>query len=283
MTLSYLNVLGIDRFPVVATLVCAALAYAVFFCGAGVANRRRRHGAVAERAARRSEQRRANPNLLATLSDYISLICAGAGLALALSAACHRWGAFAARGYALPAPLGLCLGIASAALGQVTVLSYHYGRHAWGWFGASTRRGDTVVIQRHPGAVDFGEELRRHASCAELIVLVSYLTVTWMCRLLPARYYVLVPAGGSRDPSGNGSRFVPSWALFTGDLHGLASGLAFVDWGHVLQQLVCVDFFMHVVHVTEHRLAFIYKRTHKPHHQWIKPNLFSAFNASVSR
>ena len=74
---------------------------------------------------------------------------------------------------------------------------------------------------------------------------------------------------------------MPSWALFAGDVRGLAAGLAHVDWGHVLQQLVCVDFFMYVVHVTEHRLAFIYKRTHKPHHRWTNPNLFSAFNASV--
>ena len=288
---SYLEtVLGIDQFPVVATLVCAAAAYAVFFCGAGVASRRRRHSAIAERrakgksasaraaatAARRPEQRR-NPNRLATLSDYVSLICAGAGLALALGAAIRRWGAFAAGGYAYAAPLGLCLGITCAALGQAAVLSYHYARHAWGWFWASAaaKRGDAVVIQRHPAVVNFGKELRHHATCIELTVLVSYLAVTWMCHLMPASYYVLVPAGGT------GGEFVPSWAWFTGDLRGLAAGLAQVDWGHVLQQLVCVDFFMYVVHVTEHRLAFIYKRTHKPHHRWTNPNMFSAFNASV--
>ena len=89
-----------------------------------------------------------------------------------------------------------------------------------------------------------------HLSQPEGFVLLGlYLSGTWMFRLMPVSYYSF--EGG-------------------------------VDWTLVLVQLLLQDAMQTLMHFAEHKIsAEIYRRTHKPHHRFLNPRLFDAFNGST--
>jgi sterol desaturase/sphingolipid hydroxylase (fatty acid hydroxylase superfamily) len=49
----------------------------------------------------------------------------------------------------------------------------------------------------------------------------------------------------------------------------------------VVAQLVSVDFFQTLMHIAEHKVSpAVYQASHKPHHRFLNPKLFDAFDGS---
>ncbi len=55
-----------------------------------------------------------------------------------------------------------------------------------------------------------------------------------------------------------------------------------VDWLAVAAQLVVVDALQYVAHRVEHRLGWLYRAVHKPHHRVTEPTLLDAYSGSVA-
>uniref|UniRef100_A0A7S2EFZ8 Fatty acid hydroxylase domain-containing protein n=1 Tax=Trieres chinensis TaxID=1514140 RepID=A0A7S2EFZ8_TRICV len=146
-----------------------------------------------------------------------------------------------------PKPLGLTLGILAVAVGQVFVLLF-FGMYR---SGILTNRSEPASIQR-AGArpYDFSEGMATHLSQPEgFVLLVAYLSVTWMYDLMPKSYY-----------------------SFEGT----------IQWPELAACLVLQDGVQYVMHRLEHVVsAELYKRSHKPHHRFTNPRLFDAFNGSL--
>eukprot|EP00940_MAST-03C_sp_MAST-3C-sp2_P001362 g1362.t1 len=135
----------------------------------------------------------------------------------------------------------------------VFLVGFHYARHRWGVFGASGN-----VIQTEKPHLDFSQELVAHATRWEgIALLLPYLCLTWMLRMMPQSYYDLT----------NESACVSFFGLF--------------DPTHVFLQLISVDFFMYLAHITEHRLGWLYRKGHKKHHKWTNPRLFDAYSGHI--
>ncbi len=54
-----------------------------------------------------------------------------------------------------------------------------------------------------------------------------------------------------------------------------------VNWLDVFAQFLVVDFMTFLNHVIEHNFPRFYKISHKPHHVFINPKLYNAFNGSI--
>ena len=94
----------------------------------------------------------------------------------------------------------------------------------------------------------FSEGLITHLGQPEGFVLLgSYLSATWMLRVMPDSYYNF--EGG-------------------------------IQWGRVFLQLLITDAAQYGMHLVEHQFAKLYKQSHKPHHRFTNPRLFDAFNGS---
>lgn len=142
-----------------------------------------------------------------------------------------------------PDPLGLCLGLLSVAVGQLCVAVYHFVHLHFG--------RPTPIQKEGMQQYNFVEGLWTHLAQVEGFVLLgSYLSGTWMFRLMPPSYYVL---------EGN----VNPW--------------------HVAAQLLIMDCVQTFAHLAEHKVsAEVYKASHKPHHRFLNPRLFDAFNGSLT-
>merc|ERR1712046_148181 len=53
-----------------------------------------------------------------------------------------------------------------------------------------------------------------------------------------------------------------------------------IQWHYVGLQLLLTDATQFAMHCIEHQFASFYKKSHKPHHRFINPRLFDAFNGS---
>lgn len=144
---------------------------------------------------------------------------------------------------AWPSPVGLTLGILAALCAQVAVIAYHYVRLRW----CATRR-----VQTEPRPYPFGDGIKSHlANPGGILMMVAYLCLYWMLDLMPCSYYHF--DGGVR-------------------------------WWMVGAQTCCQDFLMFVLHYFEHKGPLgpdFYQRSHKPHHRFVNPRLFDAFDGSV--
>ena len=142
-----------------------------------------------------------------------------------------------------PSPVGLTLGILLALVGQALVIAYHYVRLQWG----TTRR-----IQTTPRPYKFMEGVTSHLSNpGGLVMMVTYLVASWMFDLMPCSYYSF--EGGIR-----------LWMVGA--------------------QIVSQDLLMFLLHYFEHKGPLgprFYVASHKPHHRFINPRLFDAFDGSV--
>lgn len=148
-----------------------------------------------------------------------------------------------------PKPLGLVLGILAVFVGHVFLISTFY-LYKMGYL--STDGSIPRSIQSNGGrSYLFMEGLKTHLSQPEGFVLLSlYLTITWMCNLMPKSYY-----------SFNGT----------------------IQWSRVFLCLVSQDCLQYVMHRLEHRVSpEFYKVSHKPHHRFTNPRLFDAFNGSIT-
>eukprot|EP00055_Hartaetosiga_balthica_P002463 m.4084 g.4084 ORF g.4084 m.4084 type:complete len:277 (+) comp2166_c0_seq1:37-867(+) len=140
-----------------------------------------------------------------------------------------------------PSPVGLSLGLASVAVGQAFVIAWFYWRREI----LKCKK----FIQKEHEPYTFAEGVKTHLAQPEgFILLGSYLSGTWMFNLMPSTYYDLT--GG-------------------------------INWFHVFAQLAIVDFIQTLMHLAEHDISpKVYRLTHKPHHRWLNPRLFDAFNGS---
>lgn len=147
-----------------------------------------------------------------------------------------------------PKPLGLTLGVLAVAVGQVFVLAFFYlYRHRY-----LTRGVEPMPIQaRGARPYDFAEGVQTHLSQPEgFVLLVAYLSVTWVLDLMPKSYY-----------------------SFEGS----------IQWGNLFACLVTQDGIQYGMHMLEHRLSpTIYQKSHKPHHRFTNPRMFDAFNGSLT-
>ncbi len=142
-----------------------------------------------------------------------------------------------------PSPVGLFLGLFSVAVGQVVIVLYYYVRREL------LQSSNYIQVKQQEPKTSLWTDLAHHVSAPESFLLVfGYLSFVWMFQLLPASYY---------------------------DLSGPVS-----LWQLLLQFLV-VDFFTYLMHRIEHIFPALYIRSHKPHHHWISPKMFNAFNGSV--
>lgn len=143
----------------------------------------------------------------------------------------------------VPSPVGLCLGLLAVAVGQVFVLIYFYLK----------RQGYLSELRciQNCGApkYDWSEGIRTHLAQPEgFILLGAYLIGTWMFGLMSPSYY-----------SFNGG----------------------IDIVHVITQLLIQDLIQTIVHWAEHKIhPVVYQLSHKPHHRFLNPRLFDAFNGS---
>mmetsp|Transcript_51293 Transcript_51293/g.154141 ORF Transcript_51293/g.154141 Transcript_51293/m.154141 type:complete len:342 (-) Transcript_51293:205-1230(-) len=147
-----------------------------------------------------------------------------------------------------PKPLGLTLGIIAVAVGQVFVLLF-FAAYRSGYLTNGTE--PTSIQSRGARGYDFSEGLSTHLSQPEgFVLLVVYLSVTWMCNLMPANYY-----------------------SFQGT----------IQWKELVACLVCQDGIQYAMHLLEHGLSpVLYRMSHKPHHRFTNPRLFDAFNGSAT-
>ena len=143
-------------------------------------------------------------------------------------------------------PLGLCLGLASVTAGQLTVLAYQRLR-----FSRPSAEMDKLLIQpKKHVPYEYWEGAVTHLSQPEgVLLLVGYLTATWQLGLMQTSYYSF--EGG-------------------------------VSWGMVAAQLLLTDAFQTGMHLVEHQITSLYRQSHKPHHKFLSPKLFDAFNGSVA-
>ena len=142
-----------------------------------------------------------------------------------------------------PSPVGLTLGILAALAAQIAVIGYHYARLNW----CQTRR-----VQVQPRPYEFFEGIQSHlANPGGIVMMVVYLCASWMFDVMPCSYYSF--EGGVR-------------------------------WWMVGAQICSQDLLMFALHYFEHRGPLgpaFYKASHKPHHRFVNPRLFDAFDGSV--
>jgi len=142
-----------------------------------------------------------------------------------------------------PSPVGLTLGIIAVIVGQIFTLVYFSLRKF-------QHLGQTKDVQKEGARpYDYVEGLRTHLGQPEgFVMLGGYLIGTWMTGLMPSSYYSF--AGG-------------------------------INWYQVFLQLFIQDIFMYISHRLEHEFKELYKNSHKPHHRFVNPRLFDAFNGSL--
>lgn len=142
-----------------------------------------------------------------------------------------------------PSPVGLSLGILAALVAQLLVIAYHYARLRW----TPTRR-----VQTKPRPYEFLEGVSSHlANPGGVVMMVVYLCTSWMFDVMPCSYYSF--EGGVR-------------------------------WWMVGAQICCQDLLMFLLHYFEHKGPLgpqFYQVSHKPHHRFVNPRLFDAFDGSV--
>ena len=183
---------------------------------------------------------------LSRLDAYCVVGLLAQGIHLVWLVGVRVWNIFTVEGDPHRAWNGLLWGISFAGFGQVLVLLYHYCRRELGWF----RFGKGFIQSDRPpeNKASFREQTIRHLfQPSSLTLMVAYLVGTWKLSLMPDSYY---------------------------------NEEAQVNWFHVLLQLLVVDVFTFMNHMAEHSLSSLYISSHKPHHRYITPTLFDAFDGS---
>ena len=141
-------------------------------------------------------------------------------------------------------PCGLILGIVAVVVGQAFVLIYFH-LYKRGYF------GELICVQKKTTQkYDLWAATVTHLSQPEgFVMLGGYLIGTWMFGLMPTSYY-----------------------SFTGG----------INWFHVALQLLIVDALQYIMHRLEHDFhRQLYIISHKPHHRYMNPKLFDAFDGSI--
>jgi len=145
-----------------------------------------------------------------------------------------------------PKVLGLFLGIFTVAVGQIFVLIFFY-LYKHGYLGPIPKSIQAKGARQY----EWSEGVATHFAQPEgFVLLVLYLSITWMLNWMPASYY-----------SFNG----------------------FIQWPETFFCLVLQDGIQYAMHRLEHVVSFeFYEFSHKPHHRFTNPRLFDAFNGSMA-
>uniref|UniRef100_A0A7S2E2C4 Fatty acid hydroxylase domain-containing protein n=1 Tax=Helicotheca tamesis TaxID=374047 RepID=A0A7S2E2C4_9STRA len=146
-----------------------------------------------------------------------------------------------------PKPLGLCLGILAVAIGMIFIVVYFY-LHRSG--ALSCGIVPTSIQTKGAPSYEFAEGVATHLAQPEgFVLLTAYLSITWMCNLMPSSYY-----------------------SFEGS----------IQWFELALCLVIQDGIQYTMHRLEHAVSpEFYKKSHKPHHRFTNPRMFDAFNGSL--
>jgi sterol desaturase/sphingolipid hydroxylase (fatty acid hydroxylase superfamily) len=147
-----------------------------------------------------------------------------------------------------PKPLGLILGILAVGVGQFWVCFFFY-LFKYGYLSARPCREPLSIQTKGARVYDFMEGLLTHLAQVEgFVLLMSYLTITWMAGIMPKAYYT-----------------------FDGT----------IQYKELFLCLLIQDGLQYTVHLLEHIVSpSFYQISHKPHHRFINPRLFDAFNGS---
>jgi alternative squalene epoxidase len=175
-----------------------------------------------------------------------------------------------------PKPLGLILGIVAVAIGQLCVWIFFYlfkfgyltnnsrdiienntnsttKKESTGSTTSRSHRIEPISIQtKGSPKYEFMEGLRTHICQPEgFAVLTTYLAITWMFNLMPKSYYEFTKLGG-------------------------------IQYKELFLCLVVQDGIQYIMHRLEHGVSpTFYQYSHKPHHKFLNPRLFDAFNGSL--
>jgi len=151
----------------------------------------------------------------------------------------------------LQEPWGLLAGLGAVAFGQLLVILYHLNRRR-----TAPKR---ITIQGKQPPFKLSDDFASHFGSPEsLVMLACYLSLAWFG-------YIPLPFGMNQLPT---SYF--NWSPACNPLN-------------VIIQLLCVDSAMFMMHLGEHKISStFYGLSHKPHHKWTNPQLFNAFNGSVT-
>lgn len=160
-------------------------------------------------------------------------------------------------------PEGLFYGISGVVIAQVITIIYQYKRRlSLDETGLKDKSGESKVwtsqlndteltrIQLRLPAYgkSFWDDVEAHLKRPELLLLLPYLSVTWIFNLMPESYY------------------------------NVEGRVKILD---VILQLLTVDFFTYCFHLAEHNIPKWYILGHKAHHKYTNPHLFNAFDATV--
>ena len=196
-----------------------------------------------------SHNNTAAPRLdVSSIQSFCSSLFASASSAVALfltpTSTSQYWEEryFVSKGW--PNPKGLLQGLGGVVIGQVAVAMWYLYRR---W-----RNKEAIYAAAYsPGAKrrPFLAALISHLSKPESFAMVFfYLVGVWMCGLLPLSYYDLT---------------------------------AELSWFNVFVQFFVIDFYIYVCHKMQHDIETLYRATHRPHHYFVTPTLFDAFDGSI--
>mmetsp|Transcript_2545 Transcript_2545/g.3906 ORF Transcript_2545/g.3906 Transcript_2545/m.3906 type:complete len:340 (+) Transcript_2545:201-1220(+) len=147
-----------------------------------------------------------------------------------------------------PDAFGLGCGIGSVMIAQLCLVFYQYVRREI--IKDPSMLNPRIQIKPTPYERTFWADVKHHLSNpGAFLLMLPYLCITWMFRLMPESYY-------DYDKP--------------------------MQWSNVLFQLLMVDLFTYTFHVLEHALPDFYKISHKPHHRFVNPHLFNAFDGSTA-
>lgn len=144
-----------------------------------------------------------------------------------------------------PSPFGLMCGLGSVAIAQGLLVIYQRNRRISEFEEAKEQ---SIQLKQLSYKNSFVQDVFKHVKRVELLLLVPYLSLTWMFNLMPASYYNVSAPPSALD---------------------------------VLTQLLLVDFFTYTFHVVLHTVSNLYVVSHKAHHKFTNPQLFNAFDATV--
>jgi sterol desaturase/sphingolipid hydroxylase (fatty acid hydroxylase superfamily) len=144
----------------------------------------------------------------------------------------------------IPLYYGLAFGLLSVAIGHFFTLLYFY------LLKNKYILSHLILVQKKKlNNYNYYNALVTHLFQHEgFIIIGSYLVFTWNYKIMPSSYY-----------------------SFDGN----------IIWFDVLLQLVIQDFLQFIMHIIQHKsYSALYKISHKPHHKFINPKIFDAFNGS---
>lgn len=166
--------------------------------------------------------------------------------------------------FILPQSRGLIYGLTGVVICQFLIIIYQFLRRETQIREAS----EQVRIQpKRKGFFleNFWKDTSNHfMNPSAFSLMLPYLVLTWLLNLMPSSYYVLYSNSTSSTVASFEENLNYQWPSFK----------------NILLQLLIVDYFTYCYHIIEHNIPRLYINSHKPHHKYVSPQLFNAFDGS---